>query len=44
MPETVVNVVLFFGWLGVLMVLGLTVRGVLQMRAQGRRDDSQRVK
>jgi hypothetical protein len=44
MREMVVNVVLFVGWLGVLMVFGLTVRGVLQMREQERRERSQRAK
>jgi len=44
MREIVVNVVESLGVLGVLVVLGLTLRGTLQMREQERRERSQRVK
>ena len=42
--EIVENVVEAFAMLGVLVALGLTVRGSLQMREQQRREQSQRGK
>jgi hypothetical protein len=44
MPEIVENVMEAVGWLGVLVVIGLTLRGTLQMRAQERRERSQSAK